>query len=163
VGVIPSLGTGPVLPLTALGWLGRGLILVFAIEVIGAVSRRIPLALSTEELVLELAILAAELFDFGFEFPLALDGPRVHRLPVPELLAKIEVLAPQVDDFLAELANLATKLTHQIGQIRQLGGWKWVEKRAVHDKNVCTENLPCDHRAIEPRKRVERSFTTRIT
>ena len=71
---------------------------------------QILLAPSTEELVLELAILAVESFDFGFEFPFAFDGPGVHRLPVPDLLAEIEVVALQVNDFLAELANFATRL-----------------------------------------------------
>jgi hypothetical protein len=112
---------------------GGVLIAILAFKVIGAILGRRLLALATEELILELAILAAELFDFGFEFPLAFDRPRVHRLPIADLLAEIEVVESQSYDFLAEFANFATKLEHQIGQISQLGSWKWINKRVVHD------------------------------
>ena len=89
---------------------------------IRAVLGQILLAPSTEEFVFELAILAPELFNFGFELSLAIDRPRMHRLPIPDLFAEIEVVAPQADDFLAKRENFTTKLAHQIGQISQLGG-----------------------------------------
>ena len=87
--VIPSLRAGPVGSLATLGRPGGGLFVVVAVEAIGAVAGQILLALSPEELVPERAILAPELFDLGFEFPLAIDRPRVHRLPIPNLLAEV--------------------------------------------------------------------------
>src|SRR5690606_34620642 len=70
VSVTAPLRTGPIRPLTAPGRHGRGLILVVTIEVIRAILGQILLTPPTEELVLELAILAAELFDLRFESPL---------------------------------------------------------------------------------------------
>jgi hypothetical protein len=66
----------------------------------------------------------------------------MHRLAIPDLFAEIEVVATKVDDLLAEFENFATKLSYQSGQISQLKGWKWVDKRAVHDDTTCTRNLP---------------------
>jgi hypothetical protein len=154
VGVSASLRTRPVVPLATPDQLGRGRFLLVAIEVIGTVPGQGLFALSTEELVLELVILAANLFDLGLEFPLTIDGPHVHRLPKPDLLAEIEVVATKLDNSLAELEHSATKLAHQIGQISQLNGWKWVDECAVHEDNTCTQKRPGDDRTTGPEKRV---------
>jgi hypothetical protein len=105
--------------------------------VIGAVRGGRFFALSPEELILELAVLAAQLLPIGFELLGPLHGPSVHRLPVPGLLPQLGVLAPQRVDFLAQLEHFATKLPHQIGQISRLGSRKWLDKSAVHNKNAC--------------------------
>jgi ribosomal protein L29 len=120
--MIASFRAGPIVPLTAPGRLGRDRLVLVAIEVIGAIPRRRLLALSTEELILELAILAAKLFDFRFKLSRAIHRPRMHRLPVPDFLAEVEVLATKIDDFLAELVNLAVEVSHQLGQISQFDG-----------------------------------------
>ena len=125
---------------------------VFAFETIGAVLGRSGFALSTEELILELAVLAAKLLDLGFELLGPMHGPSVHRLPVPDLLPQFGVLAPQFVDFLAQFEDFATKLPHQFGQISRLGGRKWVDKRAFHNKNACTQNRSSSERAIDPEK-----------
>jgi hypothetical protein len=41
-----------------------------------------------------------------------MDGPSVHRLPIPDLLSQFGVLTPQIGDFLAQISNFATKLPH---------------------------------------------------
>ena len=101
------------------------LIVILAFEVIGAIPGRSFFALATEELVLELAVLAAKLFDLGFEVLGPMHGPSVHGLPVSDLLPQFGVFAPQVGNFLAQLEDFATKLPHQFGQISRLGGQEW--------------------------------------
>ena len=142
VTVVPPRRTGPILPLTPLGRRGRSLI-VFAFEMIRTVLGRRGFALSTEELILELAVLAAKLLDLGFELLGPMHGPSMLSLPVPDLLPQFGVLAPQFGDFLAQFDHFATKLPHQFGQISRLGSRKWVDKRAFHDSNACTQNRSC--------------------
>ena len=101
------------------------LIVILAFEVIGAILGRRFFALSTEELILELAVLAAKLFDLGFELLGPMHGPSVHGLPISDLLPQFGILTPQFGDFLAQLEDFATKLPHQFGQISRLGGRKW--------------------------------------
>ena len=151
VAVVPPCRTGPILPLAPLGRRGRCRIL-FAFETIGTVLGRCPFALSTEELILELAVLAAKLLDLGFEQLGPMHGPGVHRLPVPDLLPQFGVLAPQFVDFLAQFEDFATELPHQFGQISRLGGREWVDKRAVHNKNACNPKPILDLRAARPEK-----------
>ena len=146
VTVVPARGTGPVLPLAPLGRRGWSRIR-FAFEAIGPVLGRSGLALSTEELILELAVLAAKLLDLGFELLGPMHGPSMLRLPVPGLLPQFGVLAPQVGDFLAQFAHFTTKLPHQFGQLSRLGGQEWVNKRAFHDSNACHQKLLWVHRA----------------
>ena len=124
MGMIPSLRTGVVASLTALGRLGRSRLILLAIKTIGAVPRQRLFALSTIELVLELAILAAELFDFGLQFLGTIQRPGMHRLPVPGLFAQVEVIATEVGDFLPKLADLAAEVAHQLRQISPLDGWR---------------------------------------
>ena len=136
VAVVPPCRTGPILPLAPLGRRGRCRI-IFAFETIRAVLGRSGFALSTEELILELAVLSAKLFDLGFESLGPLHGPSVHPLPIPGLLPQFGVLTPQFVDFLAQVEDFATKLPHQFGQISRLGGRKGLNKHAVHNKNAC--------------------------
>ena len=98
------------------------------------------LALSTEELILEFAVLAAKLLDLGFELLGPMHSPSMLRLPVPGLLPQFGVLAPQVGDSLAQFAHFTTKLPHQFGQLSRLGGQKWVNKRAFHESSACTQD-----------------------
>jgi hypothetical protein len=101
---VPPRRTGPILPLAALGWRGRCLI-IFAFETIRTVLGRRFFALSTEELILERAVLAAKLLELGFELLGPTLGPGVHRLPIPDLLPQFGVLAPQLVDFLAQIED----------------------------------------------------------
>ena len=158
VAVVAPCRPGPILPLTPLGRRGWCRI-VFAFEMIRAIPGGRLLALSTEELILELAVLAAQFLDFGLELLDPLHGPRVHCLPITDLLTQFGVLASQVVDFLAQFEHFGTKLPHQFGQISRLGGRKWVDKRAFHDGTACTPKLSPDERAIGPRKRDGRRLT----
>ena len=160
VAVVPPWRTGPILPLASLRRCGGCLIVIFAFKMIRAIPGRSIFALSTEELILELAILAAKLFDLGFEVLGPMHGPSVLSLPIPDLLPQFEVLTPQVGDFLAQLSNFATKLPHQFGQISRLGGRKWDDKRVFHDENACNPNLTSMKSLTLPPKRVGRSFTS---
>jgi hypothetical protein len=85
VAVVSPSRTGPIRPLAPLGRRGRSLI-VFALETIGTVPDRGGLALPTEVLILEFAVLAAKLLDLGFELPGTVHGPSMLGLPVPDLL-----------------------------------------------------------------------------
>src|SRR4029079_4688059 len=104
--VVPPCRPGPILPLAPLGRRGRCRI-IFAFEMIRTVPGRSGFALSTEELILELAVLPAQLFDLGFESLGPLHGPRVHPLPVAGLLPKFGVLTPQFVDILAQVEDFA--------------------------------------------------------
>ena len=119
--VIPPFGPGPIVPLAPLPRRRWGLIL-FTFEVILAILRRSRFALSTEELTLKLAVLAAELLDFGLELLGTMNGPSVLSLPIPDLLPQFGVLAPKIGDFLAQFENFTTKLPNQFGQLSRLGG-----------------------------------------
>ena len=83
--VVPPFRPRLILPLTLLPRRGSSPIL-FTFEMILTVLRRSRFALSTEELILELAILTAQLLDFGFELLGTMNGPSVLSLPVPDLL-----------------------------------------------------------------------------
>src|SRR3954469_23281581 len=107
--VVPPFRPWLIHPLAALPGRRRSLIL-FAFEVILTVLRRSRFALSTEELIVKLAVLAAQLLDLGFELLGTMNRPSVHRLPIPDLLPQFGVLAPQFMDFLAQFKNFITKL-----------------------------------------------------
>jgi hypothetical protein len=113
VAVVPPWRTGPILPLAPLARLGGVPIVTLAFEVIRAILGRSFFALSTEELILELAVLTAKMFNLGFEVLRPMYGPSVLSLPVPDLLPQLGVLTPQVGNFLAQLKDFATPLPHQ--------------------------------------------------
>ena len=123
VAVVEACRTGPILPLAPLGRGGSSLI-SFAFEMIRTVLDLGGFALSSEELSLEFAVLAAELFHLGFELFGPMHGPSMLGLPIPDLLSQFGILAPQIGDLLAQLDDFATKLPHQCGQLRGLGGRK---------------------------------------
>jgi hypothetical protein len=157
--VISPWRTGPTLPLASLGRYGKLLIVVLAFEVVRAILGRRFFALSTEELILELAILTEELFDLGFEVLGPMHRPSVLSLPISDLLPQFEILTPQVCDFPTQLANFRPKLPYQLGQISWLGGRKWANKRVFHDADACNPNLTSMKRSTLPSKRVGRSCT----
>jgi hypothetical protein len=61
-------------------------------------------------LILEFAVLAAKLLEFGFELLGTMHSPSMLSLPIPDLLPQFRVLAPQVSDFVAQFNHLTTKL-----------------------------------------------------
>jgi hypothetical protein len=148
--VIPPRRTGPILPLASLERRGKLLIVILAFEVIRAIPSRGFFALSTEELILELAILTTELFDLGFEVLGAMHRPSMLSLPISDLLPQFEILAPQAGDFLTQLGNLAPKLPYQLGQISRLGGRMGDDKRVFHDDDACNPNLARMKRSTSP-------------
>ena len=116
---------------------------------IGAILGRRFFTLSTEELILELVVLPAKLFDLGFEVLGPMHGPSVHGLPISHLLPQFGILAPQFGilapqfgDFLAKPKDFALKLPHQFGQIGWLERQEWVDKRVFHDREACNPDLP---------------------
>ena len=149
--IIPPFRSGPILPLAALEGRGRSLIL-FAFETIRTVPGRCGFALSTEESILELAVLAANLVDLGFELLGTMDRPSVLSLPIPDLLPQFGVLAPQFMNFLAQFENFTTKLPNQFGQLRRLENQRWSDKRAFHNTDAYTQNQAGEHRAVESDK-----------
>jgi hypothetical protein len=96
--VIPSLGTGvarllaPV-PLWLLG------VVLGIIQVIGAIVPRSGFGASSEQIGLELALLAFELFDLLLQRSDAVEGIAMTRLPISDLLTELEVRALQAIDF----------------------------------------------------------------
>ena len=100
---------------------------------IATVLGRSGFALSTEELLLELAVLAAQLLEIGFESLGPLHGPSVHRLPIPDLLPQLGVLTPKAGDFLAQLEHFAAKLLNQFPRINRRGSQNRIDKRLRHD------------------------------
>ena len=95
-----------------------------AFEAIGAVLGRGGFALSTEELILEFAILAAKLLDLGFELLDPMHSPSMLGLPIADLLSQFGVLSAEIGDFLAQFAHFTTKLSHQLGQLSRLSDRK---------------------------------------
>jgi hypothetical protein len=178
--VIPSCWTRPILPLASLGRCGTLLIVIFAFEVIRAIPGRRFLALSTEELILEPAILTAKLFNLGFELILEITiltaksfdlgfkvlgpmhGPSVLSLPISDLLPQLEILSPQMGDFLSQLGNFAPKLPDQLGKISRRRGRMWADERVFHDNDACNPSLASKKRSTSLLKRVRRSFTTKL-
>ena len=100
VAVVPLFGTRPILPLDSLSRHGSSQIL-FAIETIRTVAGLSGLALSTEEWILEFAVLTAERLDLGFKMLGPTEGVSAHGGPRSELLPEFGVLAPEISDFLA--------------------------------------------------------------
>jgi len=160
VAVVPSRWTGPILPLASLQWRRRRIGL--ALEVIGPIRGGRSFALSPVELILELAVLAPQLLDLGFELLGSMHGPSVHRLPVSRLLPQRGVLAAQSLDFLAQLDHFAMELPHQFRQISRRVGRSGRDKRAVHNRHACNSNRPSRKGATVATKRVGQSFTNNL-
>jgi len=98
MGVIPSLGArvprllAPVPP----EFLG---VVLGIIQVIGAIVPRLGFGASSEQIGLELAFLAFELFDLPLPRRDAVEGIAMTRLPISDLLTEFAVLALQAIDF----------------------------------------------------------------
>jgi hypothetical protein len=143
VAVVAPCGTGSIRPLTPLGRHGRSSI-VFPFEAIGPVPGRSRFALPTEELILELAVLASKLLDIGLELLGPVDGPSMLGLPIPGLLPRFGVVPAEIVDLLAQVGHFATELSQQLGRLSRLGGRSWGDKRAFHMRSACTQDRSCD-------------------
>jgi hypothetical protein len=98
MGVIPSLGTwvARLLAPVPLGFLG---VVLRILQVVGAIVPRLGFGASSEQIGLELALRAFQLFDLLFQRGDALQGIAMATLPIPGLLTEFEVLALQALDF----------------------------------------------------------------
>src|SRR5947199_10678166 len=117
MGVIPSLGTR-VARLLAPPPLGCLRVVLGIIQVIGAIVPGLGFGTSAEQIGLELAFLAFELFDLLLQRGDAVEGIAMTRLPISDLLAEFEILALQAMDSSAELANFPAHVLRQSHQIR---------------------------------------------
>ena len=79
-----------------LGCLG---VVLEIIQVIGAIVPRLGFGASSEQIGLELAFLAFELFDLLLQRGDAVEGVAMTILPISDLLTEFEVLALQAIDF----------------------------------------------------------------
>jgi hypothetical protein len=98
MGVIPSLGTRVARLLTPVP-LGSVGIVPGILQVIGAIVPGLDFGASSEQIGLELAFLAFQLFDLLLQSGDAVEGIAMTRLPISGLLTKFEVLALQAIDF----------------------------------------------------------------
>jgi len=116
-GVIASLGTG-VARLLAPVPLGCPGVVLGIIQLMGAVIPRLGFGASSEQIGLELAFLALEVFDLLLQCGDAVEGIAMTRLPISGLLTEFEVLALQAIDFGVERADLSAQVLHQSDQRR---------------------------------------------
>jgi hypothetical protein len=98
MGVIPSRGTRIPRSLAPVPLGGLGVVLRI-IQVIGAIVPGSGFGASPEQVGLELAFLAFELFDLLLQCGDAVEGIAMTRLPISDLLTEFEVLALQAIDF----------------------------------------------------------------
>jgi hypothetical protein len=117
VAVVSPFWAGLILLLATLAWCGGASFITLAFKVIRAIPGRRFFALATEQLILELSVLTAKIFNLGFEVLGSMYGPRVLSFPIPNLLPQFIVLTPQIGNFLAQLKNFVTKLPHQFEEI----------------------------------------------
>ena len=129
VAVVPPLRTGPILPLAPLARRGGVPIVILAFKVIRAIPGRRFFALATEELILELAVLTAKIFNLGFEVLGPMHGPGVLSLPISDLLPQFEILTPQVGNFLAQLEQLRDEVAAPV-RTNQPARWPEVGRQA---------------------------------
>ncbi len=116
--IIAAFGTGAVVPLTARPW-WRGL--VGLVEVIGAIGRGRHFRFASEELILELAILAAELGDFLFQRGDLLFDHGMLTAPVAGLLPQFEILASQLRHFGRNSVTSCRRCASQGGSVAETG------------------------------------------
>jgi len=98
MGVIPSLGTRVARLLTPVP-LGSVGIVLGILQVMGAIGPGLDFGASSEQIGLELAFLAFQLFDLLLQRGDAVEGIAMTRLPISGLLTKFEVVALQAIDF----------------------------------------------------------------
>jgi hypothetical protein len=98
LGVISSLGTWVARLLAPVPFGSLGVVLGI-IQVIGTIVPGLGFGASSEQIGLELAFLAFQLFDLLLQRGDALQGVAMATLPIPGLLTEFEVLALQAIDF----------------------------------------------------------------
>ena len=91
-------------------------------------------------MILEFSVLAAKIFNLGFEVLGSMHGSSMLCLPISDLLPQLEILTPQVGDFLTQLGDFRPKLPYQLGQISRLGDRNWADERVFHDADACNPN-----------------------
>jgi len=98
MGVIPSLGTRGARLLTPVP-LGSVGIVLGILQVIGAIGPGLDFGASSEQIGLELAFLAFELFNLLLQAGDAVQGIAMTTLPISDLLTELEVFALQAIGF----------------------------------------------------------------
>ena len=104
-------------PLGALG------VVLGIIQVMGAIVPRLGFGASPEQVGLELAFLAFELFDLLLPCGDAVEGIAMTRLPISDLLAELEILALQALDSSALLVKFPAQVLHQSNRFWEGGAW----------------------------------------
>jgi len=106
----------------------------------GAIVPRLSLGVSSEEIGLELAFLAFELFDFLLQRGDAAQGIAMTTLPISHLLTQFEVLALQGLDFGTQPGHFLAQVLHQ-GDQRRDGVTRATDlnQLAVHDHHALPE------------------------
>jgi hypothetical protein len=112
VAVVPPGRAGAIFLLAPLARCGGIPIIILAFKVIRAIPGRRFFALATEKLILKLSVLAAKIFNLGFEVLSPMYGPSVLSLPISDLLPQFEILTLQFGNFLAQLKKFAAKLPY---------------------------------------------------
>jgi hypothetical protein len=117
------------------GGISIGQILVVeAIEVIGAIGGGLFFGFFAEELLLQATILAAEMFVFLLQHRDPLERGRVHALPITDLLPQLEVFTAHGRHFVAKLRHFQTQLAKAIlPTVGILFGPTFFEQKAIHD------------------------------
>ena len=134
VAVVSPFRTGPILLLAPLAWRGVTPIFTLAFEVIRAIPGRGFFALASEQLILELSVLTAKIFNLGFEVLGPMHGPSVLSFPIPDLLPQFEsshAAVRQLPDAAQELRDevAAPVRDKSAGSSRR----KWFNKCVFHD------------------------------
>ena len=109
-------------PLGRLRWeVGVVVLVVEAVEVVGAILAGLLLGFLAEELGVEACDLAAKVFVVLLQGGEAFEGPGVHALPIAGLLAQFEVVPAKRRHLGAQLEELGPQLVEEDGSFAGVG------------------------------------------
>jgi hypothetical protein len=144
--VVTPAGTRLASTLATPAWT-RCRVIVLPLQPIRAIARRGVFALLAKQTCLQLTVLAAKLFHFGFQLLDTFRGPSVLGFPVARLLTQFEVLAPQLgvfstqfgvftpqlNDFLAERDDFPLQILDKLQQYPSITRRNPFQQLTVHD------------------------------
>jgi hypothetical protein len=109
-------------PLGRLRWkVGVVLLVVEALELVGAILARLLLGFLAEELGVEACDLAAKMFVVLLQGGEAFEGTSVHALPIAGLLAQFEVVPAKCRHLGAQLEEFGPQLVEEDGSFAEVG------------------------------------------